>query len=263
MDVAVVLVRPTEQGNVGAAARAMANMGLEQLILVEPAVPIGHTARAFAVGAGAVLDRCRRADSIGAALAPFQRVVGTSSTRARALEDRFLTPRELPAALGADPAGTATALVFGPERTGLTTDELALLSPIVRIPTSARQPTLNLAQAVLILSYELYLAELARDGADGHRSAVERAPEPAAGLADVEGLFDHLGEVLPAIGFARDDTAEATVRDLRRFFARAAPTEREVSIFRGILRRTQRSLDRLPASAPRGGAGDGGTGSDG
>jgi len=254
VDIAVVLVRPTEQGNVGATARAMANMGLERLILVEPAPPIGRTARAFAVGAGAILDGSRREASLAAALAPFRRAVGSSSTRDRALEDRFVAPRELPTLLAGDPPGIATALVFGPERSGLTTDELALLSPIVRIPTSARQPTLNLAQAVLVVAYELYLADVERRGdRSGAHSAAGRAPDPPASLAEVEGLFEHFGQVLPAIGFARDDTAAATVRDLRRFFARSAPTRRELSIFRGILRRTQRSLERLPGRSPRGG----------
>src|SRR5262245_2524072 len=89
----VVLVRPREEGNVGSAARAMANMGLDRLILVEPAAPLGKIARAFAVGAGHVLDAAVRVPSLAAAVAPFARVVGTTSTRDRRLAVPVATAR--------------------------------------------------------------------------------------------------------------------------------------------------------------------------
>jgi TrmH family RNA methyltransferase len=231
----VVLVRPTEQGNVGAAARAMANMGLHELILVEPAVEIGGTARAFAVGAGFVLDNARRVPSLAEALAPFRRAVGTTSNRERVTAAPLITARQLPAALATDPPGTPTALVFGPERSGLTTDELATLSPLVRIPSSAAQPTLNLAQAVLVVAYEL--AEDARPG-----PVPGAAPHDLpATAAEIDGLFGHFDQAAEAVGFARDDTAAAARRDLRRFIGRAAPTSREVTLLRGFLRRVLRA----------------------
>src|SRR5215212_9799814 len=96
---AVVLVRPREEGNVGSAARAMANMGLERLILVEPAPVLGKIARAFAVGAGHVLDRVLRVGSTAEAVAPFGRVVGTTSTRDRQLAVPLVSARELPGVL--------------------------------------------------------------------------------------------------------------------------------------------------------------------
>ncbi|HEX2223057.1 MAG TPA: RNA methyltransferase, partial [Thermoanaerobaculia bacterium] len=153
---AVILVRPREEGNVGSAARAMANMGLDQLILVEPAAEIGKVGVAFAVGAKHVLDGARRVGSVREALEPFRRVVGTTSTRDRRFGVPLLSPRELPAALAADPPGTPAALLFGPEVGGLTNDELALASLLVTIPCSPVQPTLNLSQAVLIVAYELF-----------------------------------------------------------------------------------------------------------
>lgn len=137
---AIVLVRPKEEGNVGAAARAMANTGFSRLLLVEPAPPLGATARAFAVGAGAILDRVERHPDLASALAPFRRVVATSSGRDRALAVPAVTARELPSRLAADPPGTPTALVFGPERSGLTADELALASLLVSIPCDGRSP---------------------------------------------------------------------------------------------------------------------------
>ncbi|MDH3743632.1 MAG: TrmJ/YjtD family RNA methyltransferase [Acidobacteriota bacterium] len=245
LETAIVLVRPTEEGNIGAAARAMANMGLSRLVIVEPATPIRDTARAFAVHAGEVLDKAVHAGSFAEGIAPFQRVVGTTSKRARTLEVPLISPRELPRVLASDPAGTSTAIVFGPERSGLENDELARLSPLVRIPTSRKQPTLNLAQAVLLVAWELYHSETA---------AVEKTDlrsEPVATAADIEGLFGQLTPLLGDLGFARDDTFSSVLRDLRRLAARARLTDREVRILRGICRRAARSVSPKPPQAGR------------
>ena len=153
---AVILVRPQEEGNVGAVARAMANMGLDELILVAPQCELGRIATAFAVNAAPILEARRTCSDFAEAVAPFQRLVATSSSRGRTLNRSLVSPRELPALLAADPTGTRTALVFGGERSGLGTDELTRCDPLVTIPAAARQPTLNLSQAVLILAYELW-----------------------------------------------------------------------------------------------------------
>lgn len=233
----VVLVRPREEGNVGSAARAMANMGLEQMILVEPAAEIGKVGTAFAVGAKHVLDNARRVPDLREALAPFRRIVGTTSNRDRRWEVPVLTPRELPAHLAQDPPGTPTALLFGPEVGGLTNDELALASVLVTIPCSLVQPTLNLAQAVLILSYELFQSAPPPPPALGH-------PEPPAATGEIDGLFEHATELLRQVEFERDDSFGGVIRDLRRLTARASPTSREVAILRGICRRAQHALNR-------------------
>jgi tRNA/rRNA methyltransferase len=257
--VAVVLVRPREEGNVGAAARAMANMGLGRLILVEPAPPLGPTARAFAVGAKHVLDECSRVASLREALAPFPRVIGTTSTRDRRQAVPLIGPRDLPERLAADPPGTPVALVFGPEVGGLTNEELACANLVVSIPCAPLQPTLNLAQAVLILAYELYQARLGGpwpgvgaaelDGAAA--AAATFAPFAAlapATTADLDGLFDQVAAVLRGIGFERDSTFPGVLRDLRAAAARARLSEREAAILRGICRRAGHAL-ALSASA--------------
>jgi tRNA/rRNA methyltransferase len=231
---AVVLVRPREEGNVGSAARAMANMGLDRLILVEPAAPIDKVARAFGVGAGHVLDAAERTSSLAEALAPFPRVVGTTSTRDRRLAVPVATARELPALLAA--AGIPTAIVFGSEVGGLTNDELALATILVSIPCSTVQPTLNLAQAVLLVAYELWTA--------GGHAVSPSDPEPLAPAGEVDGLLAHAREVLARVGFERDDSFPGVIRDLRQLAARAGLTEREVRILRGICRRTQHALER-------------------
>jgi tRNA/rRNA methyltransferase len=247
---AVVLVRPQEPGNVGAAARAMANLGLSRLILVDPAPPIGATARAFAVGAGFVLDAIERRTSLAEALAPFRRVVGTTSARDRALGIPLVEPREMARRLAGDPPPTPTALVFGPEASGLTNDELRLCDLLVTIPASPIQPTFNLAQAVLILCYERFLAaepplDAAATEPAGAASAAGAAPHGA-----VEGAFSQWTELLVAGGFARDSSFASAAADLRAFLGRARPTDREVTLLRGIARRLR---GRMTAAAKPGG----------
>ncbi len=263
--VAVVLVRPREEGNVGAAARAMANMGLGRLILVEPAPPLGPTARAFAVGARHLLDGCSRVASLREALAPFPRVIGTTSTRDRRQAVPLIGPRELPERLAADPPGTPVALVFGPEVGGLTNEELACANLVVSIPCAPLQPTLNLAQAVLILAYELYQA---RPGGPRHgraggaelaaaaevASAAAVATEAPATTADLDGLFDQAAAVLRRIGFDRDSTFPGVLRDLRAAAARARLSEREAVILRGICRRAGHALASAASAASAAGA---------
>ena len=242
---AVVLVRPREEGNVGAAARAMANMGLDRLILVEPAAEIGQVGIAFAVGARHVLDGARRVSDLREALAPFRRIVGTTSSRDRRWEVPVLTPRELAAHLAQDPPDTPTALLFGPEVGGLTNDELALASLLVTIPCSPVQPTLNLAQAVLLVAYEIFQARApARPAGEIPPPASVGRPEPPATTGELDGLFDHAADLLRRVGFERDDSFTGVLRDLRRLAARAGPTSREVAILRGICRRTQRAFER-------------------
>jgi TrmH family RNA methyltransferase len=243
--VAVVLVRPREEGNVGAAARAMANMGLARLILVEPAAPLGPTARAFAVGARSVLDGCSRVESLREALAPFPRVVGTTSTRDRRQAVPLIGPRELPERLAADPQGTPVALVFGPEVGGLTNEELAYANLVVSVPCAPLQPTLNLAQAVLILAYELYQAKRGEPrplaGVAGAKAPAD-GTDPPATSAEVDGLFDHAAAVLRRIGFERDSTFPGVLRDLRAAAARARLSQREAAVLRGICRRAEHAL---------------------
>lgn len=250
---AVVLVRPREEGNIGAACRAMANMGLAELVIVEPAAEIGVLGRAMAKHAEHVLDGARRAASLAEALAPYGRRVGTTSARDRAAEQPRVTARELPPLLTGDPPGTRVALVFGSEVGGLTTDEIAVCHPLVTIPCDPVQPTLNLAQAVLLVAYELYLDRLARGEAEAAWGS-EPGGEPAA-AERVEGLWSQGIDLLRRVGFARDDTFDHAVRDLRRLLARAAPTDREVILLRGALRRTTGALDRAEAG---GAGGDGG-----
>jgi tRNA/rRNA methyltransferase len=250
MEIAVVLVRPREEGNVGAAARAMANMGLGRLILVEPAAEVGGVARAFAVGARGILEGAVRVGSLREALAPFRWVVGTTSTRDRRQAVPLIEARELAARLEAEAGAGPVALTFGPEVGGLTNEELALANVVVTVPCALEQPTLNLAQAVLVLAYELYQARLRPAPEEVRERAVQTAmPQTslqgtaAATAAEIDGLFDHVAVVLRQIHFERDSSFPGVLRDLRAAAARASLRSREVAVLRGICRRALHALD--------------------
>jgi tRNA (cytidine32/uridine32-2'-O)-methyltransferase len=242
----VVLVRPQEEGNVGAVARAMANMGLSELALVEPAVELGDVARARAVKARTLLDSAVRHPTLAAALAGAHCVVGTTASRGRHLDEEPLAARDLWTWLVGSGA-ERVALVFGPETSGLNQEELACCNVLVRIPTDDWLPTLNLSQAVLILAYELFLGRSGAEAVAGAQAAAEAQAETEspATTAQVEGLFGQLVPVLIRIGFARHPGFEAVVRDLRRLAAKSRLSPREVSILRGICRRAAARLTRL------------------
>jgi len=242
---AVLLVRTQEAGNIGAAARAMANMGLSELHLAAPrADPADHAALAFAVGARDLLAAARRHDSLPQALASFAHVVGTTSERDRAASPPPISAADLPRHLATLPNGTPTVLVFGPESSGLTRDELSLCQVVVQIPCAPEHPTLNLAQAVLLVAYEMHQARMR--GNSSLESAEDEDDLPAA-TEQLDGLAAQLDPLLRRIGFARDSSYRAVKRDLRQLLARASPNRREVRILRGIARRGMHALGR---SAP-------------
>ncbi len=247
---AIVLVRPREEGNVGAAARAMANFGLERLILVEPAAVLGSTARAMAMHAFHVLDRIERYPSYEAALAEFEIVIATASLRERGWPDRVLTARELPEWLERHACGARVAVVFGPEVSGLTSQELARSTALVSIPCAPEQRTLNLAQTVLLVAYELSQGRAA-SWVPPHVEAARRAPFQLLERVDRE-----LVELLQLAGFARDKTFRRVRGDIRRMLAKAQLSEREAMILGGIVRRTRRSLERYRRAATEPGSGD-------
>jgi len=232
---AVVLVRPREEGNVGAVARAMANMGLGRLILVEPAPPLGGVARGFGIGGWELLERATRVACLEEAIAPFGRVVGTSSTRQRPLRRKqVIAPRELAAVLRDDPPATATALVFGPESNGLSREELERCSLVVTVPCAPEHPTLNLAQAVLIIAYELYLAPGARP-ARGDEASLATA-------AEIDLLLGAASRVLRRVGFDYEHIHAGLVRDLRRLVGRSGITGIESRILHRVCNRILRRL---------------------
>ncbi|MEO1086726.1 MAG: TrmJ/YjtD family RNA methyltransferase, partial [Acidobacteriota bacterium] len=236
--IAVVLVRPREEGNVGSVARAMANMGLGELILVEPAAELGGVARGFGVGAWSVLDGARRSPSLADALADVEIAVGTSSGRKRPLKKHSVVDaRGLAEAIA--PA-RRVALVFGPEDNGLQRDEIDQCDLLVRIPCAARHPTLNLAQAVLLIAYELHMDRLGR-------AQPTPAAEPAESLdatlvGERRALIEEARPVVAQLGFDHEHLRESVVRDLRELLRWARPDRRQLGVLRRLLDRVSQRL---------------------
>lgn len=247
----VILVRPREEGNIGSVARAMANMGLEQLVLVEPAPSLGGVARGFGVGGWHILDSCQRATTFAEATAPFRRLVGTTSTRERPLRHtRVISSRQLPPLLARDAQDTTTALVFGPEDNGLTRAELESCEPVVAVPCDPDHPTLNLAQSVLILAYELYLAPTTKEPTE--EPAEEPTEEfkgdfaPPATARELETLLERGAEVLAGLGIDQESRRDTYLRDLSRMARRGGATSREIRL---LLRLANRTLFALNSRA--------------
>lgn len=223
-----VLFEPTHPGNVGAAARAIKTMGFDRLVLVNP--PAGHPdpeARARASGAVDVLEAATVATSLSEALQGCGLVIGASA-RHRRLGIEEIDPRECARQVLAASAARPAALVFGPERSGLSNAELDLCQAIVYIPANPDYSSLNLAAAVQLLAWELRAAQGARADAP--------PPEcPPASVEEMELFYDHLQRVLTASGFLDAGNPRNLMRRLRRLFNRARLDENELNILRGIL----------------------------
>lgn len=238
----MVLVRPARPPNAAAVARAMKNMGMGRLRLVDPPSGLDAEARALAYGAWDVLDGAETAPSLEQAVASCAFVVGASARGGAA----SWTPRELAERADGRAGAGRLAVVFGPEASGLTGAELQLCHETVTIPTRVRQPSLNLAQAVLIVAYELHLSH-----------ALAGAPASAADVAAagvLEGALEALRDALLAIGYLNPKNPDALLSELRRLLSRAQPSEREVNLLRGIARQIAWAGAENPRSRPREGA---------
>jgi TrmH family RNA methyltransferase len=224
----VVLVRPARPANVAAACRALKNMGLRRLVLVGETSPMPPEASNLAYGAWDVLEAAQTMATLEEAVAAATVVVGTTGRIAPGV----LPARGLAERAGALAGGGRLALVFGPESSGLTRRELALCHYTVHVPTSPDHPSLNLAQAVLLLAYELRLAALA--GAAGPSSSGTRTVMATAG--EIESAIADLRQALLTVGYLNPANPEAILAELRQLFVRAAITPREVTLVRGMAR---------------------------
>jgi tRNA (cytidine32/uridine32-2'-O)-methyltransferase len=228
-NVRIVMVHTTHPGNIGAAARAMKNMCLAQLVLVAPREFPCAEATARASGADDVLANATVVDSLADAVSDCRIVIGASA-RLRSVAWPVVDPRQA-ARLAASEAG-AVAIVFGRESSGLSNDELDLCTHLVHIPTNPEYSSLNVAMAVQVLSYELMQAA-------GEQPPAVEENGPVASNAEMEGFFRHLEQALDEIGFTDERRADKLLRRLRRLFHRAAPDSEEVNILRGILSAAQ------------------------
>ena len=238
---AVVLVGPQLGENIGFAARAMANCGLSELRLVTPRDGWPNPrAVAAASGADAVLDGARLYDDLGAAIADRRRVYA-ATVRTRDMQMPVVTARRAAAELrAADAEGAGAAIVFGPERAGLTNDQLALADTLLTVPANPAFGSLSLAQAVMVVGYEWYQA-----GAQAPARTEPAAADAPATKAALLGFFEHFEAELDACGFLHPKEMRPTiVRNLRNLFQRAGLTDREVRTLRGVVSGLTRAHER-------------------
>lgn len=232
-DIRIVLVETTHPGNIGGVARAMKNMGLSDLALVGPKDFPSEQATARASGADDLLAAARVVGSLEEAIADCRVVIGASA-RLRTIAWPELNPRTAAEKAVSLPAGHRAAIVFGREHSGLTNDELERCHYLLHIASNPEFSSLNIACAVQIVAYELYLA------AGRGRNDTERA---AAALADGEQMasfFGHLECTLHDIGFLHERKSSPSImRRLRRIFNTAQIETQEIHLLRGILTAAQ------------------------
>ncbi|MBZ4417215.1 RNA methyltransferase [Myxococcus sp. RHSTA-1-4] len=235
LPVRFVLMRPRNAENLGAAARALKNCGLSDWVWVTPEVEDLGPARRLAVHAEDVLDAARRASTLEEAVADCVWVVGTSSRKVEG--KRRLSPRAVGEELVARAPQGPVALVFGDERSGLTNAEVERCHDLSAVPTAPEQPSINLAQAVLLYAYEVRVATLAA-------SAPPPGPLPAAAtdaeLAQVESALDTM---LGAGGFLVDEQPGRTaLRDLFAPLRRSRLTRKEARLWLAALHTVRKKL---------------------
>jgi TrmH family RNA methyltransferase len=233
-DIRVVLVAASHPGNIGAAARAMKNMDLTRLVLVNPRQFPHPEATARASGADDVLAATRVVRSLAEAVAGCGFIAATTA-RDRDQYFRVIDVRDAAARIVAEAQRSPVAVVFGAERSGLTNEELEAAHALVRIPASAAYQALNLAMAVQLVAYELFRAL----GAGGPYTPAPGAA-PLATAQQLQRLYGHFEQVLEEIEF-RDRTQSGThlMSRIRRFLQRAELDENEVNILRGFLTAVQ------------------------
>ncbi|MGK7953460.1 MAG: RNA methyltransferase [Xenococcaceae cyanobacterium] len=247
----IILVEPAGAINVGSIARVMKNMQLEELILVNPQCDRdSDEARRMAVHGIDVLEKARIVSSLPEALQGCQKAIATTA-RSRSIPTTLESPKEaLPWLLTEN---VNSALIFGPEERGLSNIELNYAQRFVCIPANPAYPSLNLAQAVAICSYELYQADCDRS-LDTSESYVKLPKEEnndssvtaqkQANLDTLEQYYQHLEQVLLEIGYLYPHTTPAKMEKFRRLYNKANLSEREVAMLRGILRQVMWAINR-------------------
>lgn len=236
----IVLVATSHPGNIGSAARAMKTMGFHRLVLVSPKSFPDPRAHELSAGADDLFEHTVVTDSLKDALTGCQLVFATSA-RPREIALPGLTPASCASLIANTKDKTEIAIVFGREHAGLTNDELLHCHYHVHIPSNPDFSSLNLAQAVQIIAYELRMKLLSP------LAEVEMHSDRQASVDDVERFYDHLREVLVAIDFLKLSNPKKLLQRLRRLFNRIKLEELEVNILRGILTHINASIDQTKA----------------
>lgn len=233
MTIRIVLVGTTHPGNIGAVARAMKNMGLSDLALVNPGKFPDKEATVRASGATDILENASVVSSLEDALTDCVYVAGASA-RSRTINWPSMGPRDCAERMLLESKHGKVAAVFGPEKSGLHNDDLDLCHTLLTIPTDSGFSSLNLAMAVQILTYELRVAGMLDMG-----PGFESEAPPATG-DEMERFYAHLEKVMTELGFLDPDNPRFLMRRMRRLFIRARPDKNEANILRGFLTAIER-----------------------
>jgi tRNA/rRNA methyltransferase/tRNA (cytidine32/uridine32-2'-O)-methyltransferase len=231
----VVLVETSHPGNIGAAARAMKNMGLQRLTLVRPREFPSQVASARASGAADLLDRAEVVPDLETALADCATVFGASARLRKVAWPQVNVRQTAEMAWQQATQGDSVALVFGREDSGLTNTEMDLCHYLAHIPSNPDYSSLNLAQAVQVFGYECRMASDFYDVPEGQGYRDRRASSE-----QLEGFYEHLYQALQDIEFLDPAKNARFMRRMRRLFNRSGLDIKEVDILRGILRSAQR-----------------------
>ncbi len=228
---AVILVEPQLGENIGTAARAMMNTGLEELRLVDPKQDwLSDKAVAASSGAERILERARRYETVNDAIADLQ-IVYASTARRREMVKPLMTAKAAAADMHARPT-QRLGILFGRERDGLHNDEVALANTIIEVPLNPEHSSMNLAQAVLIVGYEWFQAAY-----EGPQEVMTFNRTTPASKEMLLGLFEHLESELVMCGFLRnEEKMPGMVVNIRNMLQRAELTEQEVRTFHGIVK---------------------------
>lgn len=237
-NIRIVLVEPSHPGNIGAVARAMKTMGLTRLYLVNPLRFPDEEAIVRASRAVEILDNAVLCSHLNEALVDCGLVFGTSS-RDRALNWPVMTPEEAVQKASSVLDSTEVAFLFGRERTGLTNEELAACHVQINIPTNPTYPSLNLASAVQIITYEICKQFSQSDRAE---TSIE-SDSALAAYQDLASFYEHLEKTLIEIEFLDPAVPKHLMGRLKRLFGKAQLEQQEINILRGILTAVHRKIN--------------------
>ncbi|TAM78870.1 MAG: RNA methyltransferase [Acidobacteria bacterium] len=238
----IVLVRPRNPLNIGAAARAMANFGFDDLVVVCPFDPVWREARS-AVGAGHVLKAARMADHLPEAISDCHFVVGTTTGSRRNLDRDPVPLTELTAPALKVPSRTRAAVLFGSEKTGLLNDHLSYCHMLVRIPTTAGCPSMNLGQSVAVFCYEL-----ARAAGFSRAAATGRVHSSLpANIQALDHVLDRAARLLDLSGYFKPKGKQAQLLKLRRLVLDLGLSNHDVRVLGGILAQLEWKLKTDPS----------------
>lgn len=252
MRITVVLHQPQELVNIATAVRAMANMGLERLAVVDPAEFDPRRITGIAHRTERIVEAARVVPSLDDALADATYVVGTSA-RPRTARRNYRRPRELAGRIVERSRSGHVAIVFGREDRGLSNAALDRCHEVLVVPTSPDYTSLNLAQAVLVVAYELFLADARPDAAAPELPAGKRSLGPAT-AAELEEMYRALETGLSAVGFFRARRPESVMRVLRTVFGRTELDAHEARLIRSVGHEVRNRLERAGGNTPPPGA---------